>query len=166
MKKLSILLIISFLLNTIQANTIENVVNPTSQTEFRTYYNNSRGYKIDYPAFLTAGPVADNGDGRRFYTSGRVIELAVWSSYTDNSINSLYNDDLYDTNYTITYKSYKSSWYVISGVNRANGKIFYKKVYYSSNEGEVRTMILEYPAQRKSQIDPLISRIQQSFKDI
>jgi hypothetical protein len=111
------------------------------------------------------GPASANADGRSFYTSGRTVELNVWSSYTDDSMNSLYNDDMYDDNYTITYKSYKSSWYVISGVNRANGKIFYKKVYYSNAAGEVRTMILEYPASRKSVIDPLISRIQQSFKD-
>ena len=162
---LSIALIASLAFNTVQENRIEIDHTPTQSTEFKTYYNRSRGYKIDYPAFLVMGPASANADGRSFYTSGRTVELNVWSSYTNESLNRLYNDDMYDDNYTITYKSFKSSWYVISGVNRANGKIFYKKVYYSNAEGEVRTMILEYPASRKSVIDPLISRIQQSFKD-
>ncbi|MFN5641070.1 MAG: hypothetical protein ACK4V4_07080 [Sphingobacteriales bacterium] len=165
MKKLIFAVTASILFNTVQVNAIENDYKPNQSTEFKTYYNRSRGYKIDYPAFLVMGPASANADGRSFYTSGRTVELNVWSSYTDDSMNSLYNDDMYDDNYTITYKSYKSSWYVISGVNRANGKIFYKKVYYSNAAGEVRTMILEYPASRKSVIDPLISRIQQSFKD-
>lgn len=165
MIKLFPLLIASLLFSTNEVTAVENIHKPAQSTEFKTYYNRSRGYKIDYPAFLTMGPASENADGRSFYTSGRMVELNVWSSYTNESINSLFNDDLNESNYTITYKSYKSSWYVISGVNRANGKIFYKKVYYSNTEGEVRTMILEYPAARKSLIDPLISRIQQSFKD-
>jgi hypothetical protein len=165
MKLLTVFILVASLFPTGELNSRENPgINQV--TEFKTYYNRSRGYKIDYPSFLTMGSGSENADGRTFYSNGRAIQLEVWSRYSEESIKNLYYGDLNNDRYTITYKTLQSSWYVVSGVNLNNGKIFYKKVYYSINESEVRNMILEYPSTRKSQIDPLISRIQKSFSDL
>ena len=136
--------------------------------EFKTYRNSNRQFKIDYPSFLIMMAPPENGDGREFISDGGEVKLLVYSSYSqDESISDLYNQEIKDANYTITYKVAKSNWYVISGIDKENNKKFYKKVYYSNQGGgQVRTMFLEYPQTRQNDFDLIIPRLIQTFKDI
>lgn len=136
--------------------------------EFKTFYNYNRDFKIDYPAFLTMGAASENADGRDFITNGGEISLYAYSSYNmDKSISELYNEELRNDNYTLTYKVLKSNWYVISGVDNSNRKEFYEKVFFSSKYGnQIRTMILEYPKTKQKDFDIIIPRLLKSFKDI
>ena len=158
--------------NELMRNENSNVINTpkdnSNQFEYKTYYNSNRQFKIDYPSFLTMGPAPENGDGREFISDGGEIRLWTYSTYyTDQSISQLYFQELNDENYTITYKVLKTNWYVVSGIDNENGKEFYKKVYYSNQDGgQIRTMFLQYPQTKEKDFDIIIPKMVQTFKDI
>ncbi|MFM7671884.1 MAG: hypothetical protein ACKO6Q_04750 [Bacteroidota bacterium] len=135
--------------------------------EYKTYYNRSRMFKIDYPSFLTMGQGSQNGDGREFYGSGGIVLSVSSSYYTDLSISDRYYNEFADKSQYIEYKVLRPNWYVVSGTSRQTGKEFYKKVYYSNTYGDqIRTMSLEYPKSRMDDFDVIIPRLIQSFKDM
>jgi len=57
---------------------------------FKTYTNNTRFYKIEYPSFLKMGGDPTNNDGRTFTDDKGEVELTVFSSVLQE--NSLFEN--------------------------------------------------------------------------
>lgn len=145
----------------------QNNRNSDRRFQYKTYYNTDRQFKIDYPSFLTMGAAPQNGDGREFISDGGEIRLWVHSSYyTDEPLAAQYNQELNDQSVTITYKVLRDNWYVISGIDNDTDKLFYKKVYYSRNVDQIRTMYLSYPQTKQNEFDIIIPHLIKTFKDI
>ena len=80
---------------------------------YKTFFS-SRGFKIDYPSFMTMGAPPMNDDGREFLTDGGVIRLWVYSSHNVGaSLNDRYNEELTNEGSALNYKVFKSNWYVV-----------------------------------------------------
>jgi len=151
-------------------NTNNSIEFPDSSYNYKTYYNEDRKFKIDYPDFLTMGSPSQNNDGREFITNGGEIRMFVFSSYyteDEGSITNLYKEDLKNEDYSISYKRpLKNEWYVVSGTIISNGKLFYKKVYFSNKYGsQIRTMLIEYPRDKVKMFDTIIPKLLKSFTD-
>ena len=146
---------------------LANMPAMASAHEWKTYTNVRFGYHICYPAdLLTAGPEADNGDGRVF-SARSGAELRVWGNY-----NALEQDmdaivrDLADPDATITYRRGTKSWAVVSG--HKNGDIFYAKVLMTRNAKDgidsVHTFRLTYPAGETKTYDAVAERLAKCFR--
>ena len=80
--------------------------------------------------------------------------------YTD--IKGLYDAAIENSELHITYKTKKANWFVISGIDKQNGNIVYWKRI--AGENFISDLHIEYPFNRKSEIEPYIATISQSFK--
>ena len=72
-----------------------------------------------------------------------------------------YNHAIKNTEYTISYKTQKNNWFVISGINVKNKKIIYWKQVLGENF--VSNLYVEYPSDKKELIEPYIGEISKSF---
>jgi len=157
-------------LETIDSTSIELDSNTNDKSvkkfEFKTYVNDSRFYKIDYPTNLTIGRPSANDDGRSFTNKAGEVEITVYSSILhENTLLDEYNQILknYDN---VTYNTFKGDWYVISGYTDNSKNIFYLKGYLSDEYNEVRTLVVSYSKAKQKDYDSNLPRILSSFKDI
>lgn len=93
----------------------------------------------------------------------QLIELHSMDKYRFDSIDirDLYRAALQNSSYDITYKVQKGNWFVISGYNKQNGKIFYWKRVVGENF--ISDLDIEYAKSAKSMIEPHIGTIAKSF---
>lgn len=141
--------------------------NNEANFEYLTYQNKSRLYKIDYPSFLTMGRPPSNNDGREFITNGGEITLLVYSGILhESTLVGSFKKEFQDDTQTITYSKQKNNWYVISGYDKSEKKEFYKKVYFSNEADELRTMLLYYPINKRDIMEKIIPILISSFTDI
>lgn len=139
-----------------------------AQSKYDTYINERFSFSIDYPSdLLTMQPPPTNGDGRAFLSKDGNIELQIWANY-----NALFHSVEQECawslenlkNVEVTYKKVADSWFVVSGTS--NGKIYYQKTLYHKfkNTDVFFTFTLEYPKSQKRRFDPVVRRIENSFK--
>lgn len=145
-----------------------NYLNSISENiKFNTYINYSRSYKIEYPYNWLKGSVPANNDGLHFWSEDNNIDLLVFSSVLhSNTFSEDYSSALLDPDINITYKLFRGKWYIISGFDKYSKKIVYKKVYWSEENDEKRTMILQYSVDKKRFMDNVIKYMVKSFIDI
>lgn len=143
----------------------------SAAASYSRYVNPRFKYGIDYPSFLNPGEEAENGDGLKFASADNQIELVVYgqSAYAtvDGSawtIDKVYQETLAyrkREGQQVTYKAKGKDWCVVSG--RDGDKIFYSKVMI--HDENVKAFELKYPAERKEVLDPVVTRIVESFKN-
>ena len=90
------------------------------------------------------------------------------SSYTLGRVNcsnieECYNDQLLEWEKTIniTYKIQKDRWFIISGVGKNSGRIFYMKGYYG--ERFYSKLLFNYPNDIKNEFEKYILEMSNSF---
>ena len=140
------------------------------EQKFDTYTNVRFGYAIDYPAdMLIPQGEPDNGDGQRFISRARDVELVAVGSYNalDKTLRDRFAEEMEpesdDTpNRTVTYKVLKKDWFVVSGTE--GDRVFYTKVMLKGDT--FKRMTLRYPAARDAELTPLTARIAKSFRHV
>jgi hypothetical protein len=138
-----------------------------AQDQYRTYRNSRFTYSISYPAnLLYPQGESANGDGQRFLSKDGRAELIVWGS--NNALNEKLRD-VYERETSagaghpkriVTYKILQPGWFVVSGSEA--GRIFYQKTML---KGDVfKTFRAEYDESDKARFNPIVKRIEKSFK--
>jgi hypothetical protein len=79
----------------------------------------------------------------------------------ESDIKYLYRRALSKSKLDITYKTQKENWFVISGIDKSNGKINYWKRVSGSNF--ISDLSIEYTKSQALQIEPYIGKIATSF---
>lgn len=134
---------------------------------YKQYTNARFNYVISYPAglFVPQGE-ADNGDGQRFLSKRGDVEMLVWGSHNvlNESLRSRFKDEVREKtrehpDRVVTYKRLKGNTYVVSGFQ--DGKVFYQKTMFVDEV--FMTFYISYPADRKSEFDPVTAEISKSF---
>lgn len=114
--------------------------NAIARQRYEQYCNGRFGYCLEYPAFLTPQPEAQNGDGRLFTDKAGQERLRVYGAgnWTFNdegraiTLPQLYRMELQGGRFpskparVVKYSVLKKDWFVLSGT--IGGKIFYLKV--------------------------------------
>lgn len=124
-------------------------------------YKNSRyGYSVTYPAdVFTSSSSSDNGDGIVLYGDDIVVSVYGGNNTFSESLDEVYNNAV-ETSPGVSYKTKKSNFYVISGINE--DKIYYTKEYVGI--GSTNTLLIEYPSSKKKQFDSVVTQLANSFK--
>ena len=92
-----------------------------------------------------------------------VMELHSLSSgrFEYNTISELYNAAIHSSKLKITYKSLHTNYFVISGIDKANGNVVYWKRVLGRNF--ISDMHIEYNKNKSAAVEPFIGRISKSF---
>jgi hypothetical protein len=134
---------------------------PTPQA-YKRYTNPRFHYTLLYPTRLRPQVESDNGDGRRFVSADGDIVMTAHGRYLlqQESLRDLYAARRAELGGEVTYAVVRNGFYVISG--RENGTIFYEKTV--KHVGIAATLLLRYPASRKKELDPVVTRVAGSFR--
>jgi hypothetical protein len=131
--------------------------------EWDVYNNTPHAYAVCYPPhILHAGRESDSGDGKVFKASDGA-EMTVYGYYDvleeglRRHLRSLVND----THGRITYRAKGRNWAVASVIGARQA--FYIKAF-SSRDGELVTLKIDYPRQKADFYRPIIARISQCFQ--
>jgi hypothetical protein len=132
---------------------------------FVIYRNARYGTVISYPErYFIPGAPPGNGDGRTFHSADGSASFYVFAQYdalSQTLPEMVLSDKQADMSAVITYERVGSGWYVLSG--RRGASIFYRKVLADTPGGLVRVFEITYLGSRKSEFDPIVTRMAQSF---
>lgn len=128
-----------------------------------TLYQNPRyGFELEVPKGFRAQEAPANEDGRTF--SDGTSELLAWGS---NNVLSQTFEQAYREAVAaareegpIGYQASGKSWFVVSWVSGQS--IIYQKTFHGA--GCSQSFRLSYPLARKSELDPVVKRLEASFK--
>ena len=139
-----------------------------------TFYSNAQNIKYNPCSFSVELPTElklSNVDATPDYCDyevtlkdgSKVIELHSMnlSRFELSTIEELYGVAIKNTQLNITYKTLKDKFFVLSGINKENGKTFYWKRIIGDNF--VSDLQFEYDQSQKNNIEPYISKISKSF---
>jgi hypothetical protein len=138
-----------------------------SSDDWVVHENARYGLRISFPASLFAiEKTSEAGDGHIFYAAKLDARLLAGvlenqdghspASYLDYIFNRSY------PGYTISYKKLGSSWFALSGKDAK--KIFYEKVQFSCSGRLISSFAVIYPIATRAAIDPVIERMEDSFR--
>ena len=140
------------------------LVHAQTPNNYQTYHNARFAYSISYPSdLLIPQGEAANGDGQKFVSRDRKVEVLVYGSNNalEKTLRALYQDETARReNRTITYQVLKPDWFVVSGTE--NNKVFYQKTML--HNGVFKTFHIEYDRAVKDTWDPITGKIARSFK--
>jgi hypothetical protein len=145
---------------------LPRAITPVQET-YKTYTNARFAFSIAYPAHLLVPQgEATNGDGQRFISKDEQAVLLAYGSY--NALDQTLNDIFKETSETspahpnrmVTYKALRADWFVVSG--KEDGKIFYQKTLLK--KAVLKTFRLEYRESQKATFDPVVARLEKSFR--
>lgn len=141
-----------------------------SASIYTRYLNARFSYEVLYAdGLLIPQGEADNGDGQRFLSRDRDVELRVWGSHNvfDETLESRYlndseRDDKENSEFLVTYKRRSGNWFVVSGVK--DDQVFYQKTLLMNNV--FLTYYIVYPFAQKQMWDTINANMSKSFKFI
>lgn len=131
-----------------------------------SYCNARFEYCISYPAgILIPQPEADNGDGRKFFSEDKRVEMLVYGieNALDQTLAEVYEEESENIpaeGRAVTYKLKKNNWFVVSGIK--SGRVFYRKTIFRNDQ--FLTFSIEYPPELRSRFDAVTASIAKSFK--
>ncbi len=135
----------------------------TADANGYTLYQNARyGTRISFPAsYFRPDPPPGNGDGRQFTSANGAARFMVFAQYNALGLTlaQMMRDEM-AARPSVSYHASGRGWYVLSGVEGA--AIFYRKVTLDPS-GLVQVFEIAYPATLKTQFDPVVSWMAQSF---
>lgn len=136
---------------------------PVKELEYTRYENPQYRYSLAYPDSLF-GPVQSIGVGRgmEFSTSDSSARVLVYADEesSQDDLEAQYQNALQQPDGRVTYRARESSWYIISGTS--NERVFYEKSVLSG--GMLRTLRVEYPADRRGYFDAVTAVMSASFE--
>jgi len=135
--------------------------------KFGSYSNSRYAFFIEYPEDVFVGQgESGSGDGQRFTAKNGAGEFSVWGELamdfpkdTPLTCETAYKRVLGQTPGT-TYKAKGKDWFVFSGYDDKG--VFYKKVLFQ--DGQLKTLLVNYPRNRKTEFDPIVQRMAKSFR--
>ncbi len=126
------------------------------------YHNPRYGFELEVPKGFRAQEAPTNQDGRTF--SDGTSELLAWGS---NNVLSQTLDEAYREAVAaareegpIGYQAAGKTWFVVTWVTGPT--IIYQKTFLGA--GCSQSFRLSYPLARKSELDPIVKRLEASFK--
>lgn len=134
-----------------------------AQHRYRTYKNTRFNYSITYPAdILIPQGESANRDGQKFRSRDGRAEMLVYGSHNalNQTLRQLYSEEISHPHRTVTYKTLKGNWFVVSGIE--DGKVFYKKSIFS--RGVFKSFRIDYDESQKKLYDSLTARMARSFR--
>ena len=117
--------------------------------KMKKMYSDSNPDYCDYEVVLKDG-----------YTIMELHSL-INTRFQQSTIEALYNEAIKTSNLNITYKMVNSNYFIISGINKENGKIVYWKRILGQQF--VSDLHIEYNQNKKLGIEKYIGRISKSF---
>ncbi|BDC50413.1 hypothetical protein F183_A27290 [Bryobacterales bacterium F-183] len=138
-----------------------------SAQNLEKYCNAKYAYCVSYPAtLLEPQGEPDAADGQKFISKDKSIVLTVWGSLNalDEKLPAAYESTVAafeKEGAKVTYKLLRPPWFVASGTT-AKGQIFYRKTFLVDNT--FKTLLLTYPASRKTELDQLVGKVVTSFR--
>ena len=131
---------------------------------WKRYVNERFGVTADHPADWSAGRPPDNGDGLRFSSpDGEAYVSISGSLHTfDTAAESLDIVAQVEPGATVTFQKRGPRSIVQSGVH--GDRIFYKRSFLACNNQVWNNLVIEYPAARKREFDPVVAHVSASFK--
>jgi len=134
-------------------------------------YSNARfGFFASYPAHLfTDKRESDNGDGITLTNDAKGLKVLFYGNLAvvNDNIRDEYRSSIGyikdDREKEITYKVLKRDWYVISGYDYGQDRIFYRKSFMVDGDKFI-TYHIEYPIKEKKRYNKLIKIIDRNFK--
>lgn len=131
------------------------------------YHNQRFDFCLEYPSnFLTSKGESENHDGNTFVNANGSSEMRASGIYNalDETVAEAFerateNENYYDEEKKITYKSQKDNWFVISG--NYNESIFYVKSILV--EDTFYTLYFEYHSSEAHKFDEIIKRTTKDF---
>jgi len=132
-----------------------------------TYVNDRFGFSLRYPADVFAPERrSEAGDGEVFVATqghGRLL-VGAFENRDGHSVAS-YRDLIRSQSYAdyeVSYAPRGQTWFVLSG--ESADKVFYEKVMFSCQGRVINSFALVYPIERKRQFDPIVERIENTFR--
>ncbi|SFV51625.1 hypothetical protein MNB_SV-6-1262 [hydrothermal vent metagenome] len=134
-------------------------------------YSNARfGFSAGYPANLfTNARESDNGDGITLTNDSRGLKVLFYGSLAvvNDNIRDEYRSSIGyiedDSEKEITYKVLKRNWYLLSGYDYKQRKIFYQKTFLVDGDKFI-TYHIEYPIKDKKRYNKLIKTVDRNFR--
>ena len=135
--------------------------------EWHTYNNERFGFSLKYPSSIFAVErTAEAGDGQLFISKDGEARLLVGSlSNEENFTPATYQAYLARKSYAgyrISYRRRGGSWFALSG--EGNGRIFYEKAMFSCRGQRINSFALIYPSHQRHVFDPIVERIEDTFR--
>lgn len=139
----------------------------TNTHNYNTYYNSRFRYSIDYPiSLVVSAKEKGNDSGQTFISSDGKIKLVVWGGVHPTNAKEGYQAEIEQDkqlhDYKITYTKLEKDYYIISGVDVKNKKMFYMKSVYE-DKGNINFYI-EYPLAEKNDWAKILPHISYSLK--
>lgn len=145
----------------------------TFAQELETYYNSRFDFLIDYPkALFSIKEYPQNGDGVWLKNKNKTVQLTPSASYAmeDDTIRSIYRKHIKwrqeEKAVELTYKAQEANWFVLSGYDHKNSRIFYQKhVLYHDSDGFkiIAGYTYEYPIAKREHYDKWVKVFNKSF---
>lgn len=143
-----------------------NFTSSTAQISYRRYSNPRFGFLVDYPSDLLAEQEPDNGDGQIFVSKDGSVKFTASGNNSAGLTGTPYTPAEYLKQIVlpqlknVSYQAQKANWIIVSWTNK--NTIGYRKIIVGSKS--VNEFTLEYPVSRKTEFDPIIQHISDSFK--
>ncbi len=125
-------------------------------------FHHKYGFYLELPNNFRATVLANSG--LQWYQIDSDFESFVVTVETMGGGDKKYLEQSYQTylqDKNIPYKAIYDNWYVVSGYQDEN-TIFYKKTFFKYNQTHFLNII--YKNNKKQEVEPLLDRIQKSFK--
>ena len=133
-----------------------------------SYTNIRFNFSAKYPNIFTDKLKSDNGDGITLTNKRKALKVLFYGRFNNanNSIKAEYKNNINNINKNnkkeITYSTQKKNWYILSGYDHTQNKIFYTKTFLVNDK--FITYYIEYPSKDKQSYDNLITTINRNFK--
>ena len=133
-----------------------------------TQYRNDRyGFTLEYPSDLfEVERTTEAGDGTVFIAAKDDARLLVGALVNDHGFDpesyKQYIARKSYAEYRISYRPMGGSWFVLSGDTQT--RMFYEKVMFSCGGRLINSFALVYPIEQRHIYDPVIERIEDSFR--
>ena len=133
---------------------------------YDTYHNDRYDYSVDYPTFLIPQGEADSGDGQKFFSKDKKIQILVYYQFKDDvnadgeslPIEKAYEEELLSKEGVISKKLEKDYYFIESQVGDmiVTDYVLWRNQYFH--------MYFEYPKSEKHRMKNVIEHVIKSFK--
>ncbi len=138
------------------------VLPASAEPQADPYHNARFGFSLAVPAGFVAGEPPVNGDGLTFTQRSGTAVLKAWG--WNNALLESTRQALHRTRaecgHPIAYQKLGGNWFVLSWTDGRT--ISYHKTFLGPGSGA--SFLLTYPVARKTAFDPIVARLERSFR--